>query len=176
MRRGIFGMLVLLILCAPVRALNYQLELGQAELQRGLERLFPVSKNDPLISIFLRDPRILLQNGRERIGLRADMVAEMPGGVTASGDVAVDGKLRYEARGGAFYLDQARIGTLHIEGVPQSYTEQIRAAVEPIVRELLATNPIYTIGGDDRASALASQQIKSVTVRNGKVFVELAGF
>lgn len=176
MTRVILSLLTMLALAAPAHALSYQLELGQPELQLGLERLFPVSKTDPLLSISLRDPQVLLQNGSERIGMRADLVADMAGGMTATGSVSVDGKLRYQPKTGAFYLEQARITALRIDGVPATYTDQIRASVEPIVRELLASNPVYVLDDRDRSTLLSKQQIKSVTVRNGRVLVELAAF
>ena len=178
MRRRVTLVVVLVMLWAsmPVHALTYQLELGQPELQLGLEQLFPVSKSDPLISIFLRDPKVLLHNGSERIGLQAGLASEIAGGISANGSVTIDGKLRYESKSGAFFLEDTRIKNLQVDGVPGFYIDQIRQSVEPIVRELMASNPIYVLGGQDDTLALSRQQIRSVKVHNGKVFVELAAF
>jgi hypothetical protein len=168
--------LVMVWASLPVHALTYQLELGQPELQLGLEQMFPVNKSDPLISIFLRDPKVLLQNGSERIGLQAGLSSEIAGGISANGRVTIDGKLRYEPKSGAFYLEDTRIKNLQVDGVPGFYVDQIRQSVEPIVRELMASNPIYVLDDRDDTLALSKRQIKSVKVRNGKVFVELAAF
>ncbi|KAF0192701.1 MAG: hypothetical protein FD165_471 [Gammaproteobacteria bacterium] len=173
-RLGVLALL--LVMAAPAHALTYELELGQPELQLGLEQLFPVSRTDTLVSIFLRDPKILLKNGSDRIGLRAELVSELAGGLTATGNVSIDGKLRYEPKTGAFHLEQTRINDLRVEGVPGFYTDQIRQSIEPIVRELLSNNPIYVLDSSDKATMLSKQQVKSVKVRNGKVFVELAAF
>lgn len=62
---------------------------------------------------------------------------------------------------------------LHVEDIPELYQDDIRMVVDGIAKEALAQIPIYTLKGDDPNQALAKSYLKSATVRNGKLVLDL---
>ena len=78
------------------------------------------------------------------------------------------------AQAGEFYLDDASVEELQIDNVPPLYLDQIRQNADGVVRDLLQDRPIYTLGQMGESKRIMGSEIKSVTVRNGKLIVELA--
>jgi hypothetical protein len=86
----------------------------------------------------------------------------------------VDGVLRFMNSSGEFYLDDASIEELRIENVAPLYLEQVRQLADGLVRDLLQERPIYTLGQMGEEKRIMGSDIKSVTVHDGKLLIELA--
>lgn len=168
--------LLLVLFAAPAAAMNFVIELAQADLQRRVERLFPVVHEDPLYRVELGAPRVILRSGSDRIGLNLAVAGTLLHELALSGRAELDGRLRYEPASRAFYLDDAAVTELVIDGVPAPYLGELRRVAEQAARELLATRPLYVLGQFGEATAPLGREIKSVSVRDGKLVVELAMF
>lgn len=160
----------------PVYAkdMNFVITMDRADLQRRVERMFPIIRENPLIAVRLRHPQVILREGSDRIGLRLEIAASAAGQFSVSGLATVDGILRFVSDSGEFYLDDARVRELRIENIPPAYEEQIRQLADGVVGDLLLERPVYVLGQLGEAKRIMGSKMKSVAVHNGKLIVELA--
>lgn len=154
--------------------MNLIITLDRADLQRRVERLFPVVREDPWISVQLHHPAVILREGSDRIGLRLQMETTAGPQFAMSGVAQVEGKLRFERKAGEFYLDDARMTELVLAGVEQPFVEQIRQVAEVVVRQALQVHPVYALNQTAEAKRFMGSEIKAVTVDDGKLVIELA--
>lgn len=164
-------------ICAlPATAMNFIVQLDEAQLQRKVERMFPVTHADPLYQVELAQPRVLLREGSDRIGLRLDVAGTVAQQLSLSGRGTLEGRLRFEPESGAFYLDEAELKELDIDGMPEQYTSELRGLAQHRAREALRTRPVYVLGQSGEEKTLMGREIKAISVRQGKLIIELAMF
>jgi len=153
--------------------MNLVVTLDRADLQRRVDRLFPIQRENELISVRLHHPQVILTEHSDRIGLRLHVDATAGAQFSVSGNALVDGVLRFTPADGDIFLDDASVEELHIDGVPPLYANQIRQLADSVIRDLLQDYPIYTLGHGSKSQRIMGSDIKSVTVHEGKLFLEL---
>lgn len=158
---------------AYAKDMNLILTLDRADLQRRIDRMFPLVREDELISVHLHDPQVILTEHSDRVGLRLRVDAAATQ-FSVSGLARVDGVLRFANATGEFYLDDASVEELQIDGIPPLYLDQIQQLADGVVRDLLQERPIYTLGQMGESKRIMGSEIKAITVRDGKLIVELA--
>lgn len=164
----------LLMLTTSASAMNYTVELGQAQLQRKVERMFPIEREDALYKVALDSPQVILREGSDRIGLGLNVAGTVMQQLSLSGRTLMDGRLRFEPKTGEFFLEDATLAELHIDGMPPQYLGELKQLAEQTARELLNSQPIYILGQAGEAKSLLGSEIKAISVRNGKLVIELA--
>jgi hypothetical protein len=160
----------------PVYAkdMNLIITLDRADLQRRIDRLFPITREDVLVTVQLQHPQVILTEGSDRIGLRLQINATAADQFSVSGLARVDGELRFMNDSGEFYLDDASVEELKLANVSPLYLDQIRQIADGVVRDLLQDRPIYVLGQRGESTRIMGSEINSVTVHDGKLIVELA--
>jgi hypothetical protein len=140
-KRVLAGMLLLMawltLQSVYAKEMNFIITLDRADLQRRVERLFPVRRENDLVGVKLFHPQVILHEGSNRIGLRLRIDAAAAQQFSVSGSARVDGVLRFMNSSGEFYLDDASIEELRIENVEPFYLDQIRQIADGVVRDLL---------------------------------------
>ena len=179
MSRGVYQWMMLILLwsvtqLANASDMNFIITLDRPDLQRRIERLFPLVREDQLVRVRLHHPQVILAEHSDRIGLRISVDATAVEQFSVSGQTRVDGKLRFADDTGEFFLDDASIEELQIEGVPQLYADEIRQVADSVIRDVLRDRPIYSLGQMGESKRIMGSELKSVTVRDGKLIVELA--
>jgi hypothetical protein len=154
--------------------MNLMITLDRADLQRRVDRLFPITREDVLVTVKLHHPQVILTEGSDRIGLRLQLDATAAEQLSVSGLARVDGVLRFVSKSGEFYLDDASVEELRLENVAPLYMQEIRQLADGVVRDLLQDRPIYVLGQMGESKRIMGNEIKSVTVHDGKLIIELA--
>ena len=167
-------LLYLLILTSVAQA--FTKELTSDELQTQLSSQFPLHRQSPLINVTLSDPRVVLKENSDRIGMELTVLATALGNIEGKARGLVDGKLHYEPRTGEFFLLNPELHKLHVDNVSEQYQADMRLMVEGIIQEALARIPIYTLQESDPRQSLARSHLESVIVRNGKLVLNLKLF
>jgi hypothetical protein len=154
--------------------MNLVITLDRADLQRRVERMFPITREGELVTVELRHPQVILAEHSDRIGMRLRVHAVAAQQFSVSGSARIDGVLRFDNSMGEFYLDDASVEELQIDNVDPVSLDQIRQLADGLVRDLLQEHPIYTLGQMGESKRIMGSELKSVTVRDGKLIVELA--
>lgn len=177
-KRSLFWMALMMSWLAlhPVCAkdMNLIITLDRADLQRRIDRIFPITREDILVSVQLKHPQVILTESSDRIGLRLQIDAAAADQFSVSGLARVDGVLRFKNNTGEFYLDDASVEELQLDNVAPAVQNQIRQAADGAVRDLLQDQPIYTLGQMGESKRIMGSELKSVTVRDSKLILELA--
>ena len=153
------------------RDMNLIITLERTDLQRRIERLFPIVREDALVKVRLHHPEVILTEHSDRIGLRLRVDTNIARQFSVAGRTTVDGVLRFAGDSGEFFLDDASIKELRIDGIPDLY--QAQQLADGMVRELLHNQPIYTLGQKGEPKRIMGSKIKKVTVQDGKLLLEL---
>lgn len=143
-------------------------ELSQAEIQAQLDPRFPQQKCLLGACLELREPRVRLDEGPDRVGFTAQFVAtlgkrQMPGTATFTG------RPRYEKSRGSFYLDDVQVSEFRMSGNAPDFDEVVRVRGPKVLAALLQSVPLYTLSADTRHGALARLALRSVQVVDGRL-------
>src|SRR5205085_2623726 len=139
--------------------------------------------------VTLSDPEVLLEEGSDRMGLRMRVLVEPdapplldgpPIGKQPplrrdvfTGTLVVDGKLTYRPQEASFYYGDPTIKQLTFPHLPPGLETPVRNVAEALMAKHLQANPIYTMMDGDGKSRAAKSVLKSITVRDGKVVIEI---
>ena len=165
---------IVLLSPLPATALNLTIELDRAQVQQKMARMFPVSLENPFFSLLLKNPKVVLKEGSDRIGVHLEAVAKLPDGSSLSGNALLEGAPRLDGERNAIFLDDASVTQLHIDGIPADYLPTLQHTADALVREVLRTQPLYVLGQEGEPPMLKRKDLKAVRIHNGKLIIELA--
>lgn len=159
-------MLVLLAAgCTTPGRLN--VVLGAEQLERELSRSFPVKREASVLFLELAEPKVQLQHGADRLGLKLRASV----GVTLlrlEGTLTVRGKLRYQPDDGQFFLDDPEVVAFEVPGLPAADQPELFALVTEVTRAFLPTVPLHRL-----EQGSTRMLLKAVRVEDGRVIAEL---
>jgi hypothetical protein len=139
--------------------------LSREDLQREIDKAFPIEKQELIATITLSDPKVLLDEGSSRIGLEMTVSGSIPGVKQVTGHLGAEGVPRYEPATGSLYLDEPSILRLELPGVSAKDSDAAKLFLSPLFGPILARSPLYKL--KDR------RKVKSVRIENGTVRIEL---
>lgn len=178
-RRGAF--IALLVLAAIALAWwavktfspEMTIELTREQIQAQLDPKFPAEKCLlRIVCIELREPKLRLDEGSDRVGLTAQFTATL-GKRTMPGTVAFTGKPRYEPANGSFYLDDVQVSEFQMTGNAPDFDEVVRVRGPKVMEAILRNVPLYTLKTDTTRGELAKLALRSVQVVGGKLRLTL---
>lgn len=150
-------------------------ELSRAELQRAVERQFPLSL-EALVTLEFSEPCVRLDCGDDRMGLELSISAEIMGKMTPASRWLLTGELSYKRDSGEFFLFQPDIRAVpSTTGNDNTITSnRIRKfLVADIIGSLLSDLPVYQLKAWDSKQALARKFLHSLSIRDGKLAIWL---
>ncbi len=148
--------------------------LTQAELEQQLAERFPMRKKYlELIEVVYENPRVVLTDGSDVLGVGVDARVAVPltGDVEGAADIRT--KLAYDAERTAFVLHDPKLEKLQLAGLDAKVLERVKNVANVLVTEQLPGIPVYTLKPTDYKRTAARMLLKSVTVRDGVLVLEL---
>jgi hypothetical protein len=144
------------------------------ELQSRLASRFPIEKSAIVIDLLVKEPKLRLEDGSNRIGV--EMVAEVSvlSKPSATGLIVASGVPRYDSDKKAFFLDQLKIESLELTGIKPEHEAKARALAEGLAHHALTRYPIYELKPRNLKEVGASFVLRSVLIRDGKLQATLA--
>lgn len=185
--------LVLLALAGCSTKSSRTISLDRNTIQAGLAAYFPLS-SDKLgdgarkpLRLTLTDPDVLLESGSDHLGLRVRVHVEflekngpplppLPDGgppKALTGTIVVRGAISYQPEKAAFFYSNPTLHELTFPQLPPQFETPVRELAEALLAKHLQANPIYTLPDSDLKSRAAKLVLKAVTVRDGKLEIEL---
>ncbi len=153
------------------------------------------------LDIVLSDPELILEEGNDKLGFRVTVAITMPdmpvdgeslpadspslpsppkGGPSGkvvrqqnviTGKVTVFSSLRYDTASKAIYISDPDVTELDFEMLPEELVEPLSMALEEVLAEQFATDPIY-LPQDEALVQAATAVLKSIRVEDGKLLIE----
>ncbi|PCJ14579.1 MAG: hypothetical protein COB04_14910 [Gammaproteobacteria bacterium] len=166
-------LLLMLLASFPTQALTYTKEFSEAELQAQIEAMMPLVKTKYFITIEISNPILDLVALTNELSISADVAALANGSTLGKGSLQLKGTLRYDPDQGAFYLNNATIVKMTIEGVAEQYQKSIKQLSQVAVTEALQQVPVYQFN-EGLKQQFAKSVLKSVQVKDEKLLIELS--
>jgi len=175
MKRLLLGIIITLYSTFST-ALTYTLELTEDKLQAKAESMMPLTKKKLFITTTLSEPVIDLIAATNEINLTSNINVKALGNISGNGKVSFTGSLRYVSDTGSFYFDNLTLNTLEIENMPAKALPKIKGLLELVAKKVLAAKPVYKFKDNNLKHTLAKATLKSMSVENETLFVELGVF
>lgn len=168
--------LFLLFASQAAMALSYTVEISEAELQEKVAEMMPLEKKKFFVTVIFSHPTIELAESANQIGIYSLLDISAPGGIKSKGDAKITGSLSYDAAKSEFYFKDPAIVAMKLDKVPADYLPTIKEIAQLVASKVLSSTPIYKLKGGDLKRDLAKSMLKSVTVKNRQLLVELELF
>ena len=162
-----------LVLSACSGIYSKKIVFTRQELQEKVASEFPLKKRTSLVTVNFLNPRILLSQESDRIGISLDMEVSAPGFKAVTGHLEADGGLEYRPDSGEFVFTEGRVLTFELADIPTAYSRTIEQVGAKLVKTYLSDLTLYRLKQDNFKHALAKLVLKSVAVENGEVVVEI---
>ena len=159
--------LVLGILAGCAGPLRMGVRIPQQELQRRVDKRFPLQTKVLLFEVNLSAPVLTLDPGSDRVGLHLDMQAGMPG-LEYHGEVAMDSGIAYQAQSGSLVLVAPRLLRFQLDEMPAVFCRQVEKIVGPMVTAHLDSLPIYQL-----KEGQARHRLKELHIEKDQVVAKL---
>ncbi|MDH5637492.1 MAG: DUF1439 domain-containing protein [Nitrospinota bacterium] len=166
--------IILASVMLPGRAGAYSVTLTKQDIQAQVEQNFPVKEKSMFSTLTLRNPRVELKEGTERVGLVVDAVVTALGDIRTDGVVHMDGALRYVREKGEFLLVDAIARKVEIDGASEMAQRTVADLITVALRDYFEKNPIYKFDPKDLTQMMIMSALKSVEVSDGKLVIEFA--
>ena len=166
--------ILLVILSNPVNALT--LEFTEADIQETVSAMMPLKQKKMFVTVIFTNPIVKLIKVSNKIGVKTDIQALIPGVAKGSGMAEITGSLGYNSKEGAFYLTDPIITSMHVDRLKKSMQPEIKKLAQTAITKTMTTQPIYKLNDENAKQKLAKSALKSVSVNNGKLVVEFGIF
>jgi hypothetical protein len=163
----------LLTVASKVLAAFYKIEIPLADIQRAIQKQFPIEKEKYWLLITLCDPVVRLNEGDNRIGIELTLRLRVPGNVSHQWRGLIEGRLEYNREKGEFYFFDPTLHQIHLDGSLRRYKNSVLTLVEALLEKAFSTTPVYKLNQEDFKHLLARLLLKSVTVQKDQIVAEL---
>ena len=168
---GIAGVVAWLLL----RGKSWTFSFTQQQIAEKLAERFPMHKKYlVVIGVTYENPRVQLTEGSSEVGIGVD--ARLDGTVNekeVSGSADLVTKIAYDSGTGTFVLHDARLVALRAPGVREELVDRVKEVANHLAAERVSGIPIYRLRPTDVKAALARLVLRSVTVKDGVLHVEI---
>lgn len=156
---------------------EYVVHLSEPEIVGKLKKRLPLTRTCLfIIQVTLDNPRVLLENGSNRVEAGLDVVFNITlnkNSKPMGGTVDASGGIVYLAEKGQFFLTDPLVENLQARGIPDEYTNKVNIALTKALAEYYEKHPIYTWRATDAKQAVARMVLKDVIVDNRELVVTL---
>lgn len=148
---------------------------GQDELQQRLTAAFPIQKSLMGIgTLTLSHPVISLPSGSDRVGFAVDAAADALGGALHdTGTGRMSARVRFVPQSRALFLDDTRVESLTLGGLPPQYQSLAALAAGLAAREYFSSHPLLTVKRPVLSSPFGDRVVKNVAIEQGALKVTL---
>lgn len=156
---------------------RYEVVITQDQIDQGLAGHFPYTKQYfRVFSLTYTNPQVVLLEASDRVEVGLDVTLnirindepkQLGGGATVTTGV------RYEPETQVFYLDDAVIDRLAVQGLPEQWLKPVTEVASKAAQELIKTQPVYRLEAKDAKTTAAKMLLKGFEVREQSIHVTL---
>ncbi|MDH5323826.1 MAG: DUF1439 domain-containing protein [Gammaproteobacteria bacterium] len=166
-------LLLLANLALASNALAYTFKFTEAELQEKVSAMMPLTRKKFMVTVVVSNPKLQLPTTGNLIQVTVDLQATIPGGLKANGTAQVSGTINYNREKGSFHLKNPEIQQLDIHGLPQKMHGTVKNLAQNGLIRTMHKKPLYTLKDDKLKHKMAKATLKSVSVKDGVLHVEM---
>ncbi len=160
-----FSLLLGLASCS----VRHTVRLSADDVQHFLSEKLPVSASKFLVTATIPSAQVEFIESENGVVVRPDVEVSVAGQRLLRGHALVSGQVRYDPPTGAFFLDQANVVAVTVEGLPDSVRPTVEEVVRRCIESYLTSQPLYRLDPSSFKQSLAKLVLKSVRVWNGRL-------
>jgi hypothetical protein len=154
--------------------MTYEVVIPQSKIQEELDKKFPIEQSAMfVINIKLQDPKVILDDGAERIRFRMNVDISSPIQDDAQGTAEISGKIRYARETGEFFFTDAKIDKIEVDGAAGDLIEKFDSMASDALRDFLENQPLYTLDTNDFRQAIFKATLKEIKIRDQSVILRM---
>lgn len=156
---------------------RYEVVITQDQIDQGLTNRFPYTKQYlRIFSITYSNPRISLLEEADRVEVGMDVtlnirINDEP--QKLGGGATVTSAIRYEPDAQEFYLADAELNHLEVQGLPNQWLNPVTDFASKVAKDFIETQPIYRLQAKDAKTAAAKMLLKGFEIREQSIHVTL---
>lgn len=171
--RVVTAMLGLMLLGAASLSYAFTVVLTQQQLADEVKAYFPIEYETAGIRTRLDLRGVRLLQGDDRLAVSLALSSEIPGVGRVSGATEISGELDYHRGRREFYLRDPRLMSLQLADVPPDYSPLVEEGVQALIRHAWPVIIVYRLSEEQVKGSLSMRLLKSVQVRDGKLYLEM---
>jgi len=150
---------------------TYTLKLSSNDLQKSMNKNFPIKKNIMFGIISLKNPIIKLEENSNRINTALTFSYAPPFFTAQSGYLEVSGKIHYRKKQNAFYILNPKIEEMKYKdaAMSQMVPEQMQEMMSKMISEVFLNYPIYHVKGDSMKGEIFKKTLRKAEVKDGQL-------
>ncbi len=182
------GVLILLVLVFSnfasngVLSSNESVQLSSKQIQRSVNRSFPITHSNTRVNMSLKNPKVILKEGWEHVAIdldlnmsvkkrRANRNVYRP---TYNGKVTLSGSLAYSPKSGNISLKNIKLRILNSKKMNTKDIAKIEKTLVAAVQRKLNRNPIYRLKGKQFKHELNKMELSNIEINKNNINLELA--
>lgn len=155
---------------------EYVFRFTEKQIRENVYKKLPIVKDYMVVKVKLDNPRVFLENGSDRIYAGLDVELDIRLGYNKpplGGTVDVSGEVRYDPVKGAFFLDNPKVESLGVQGIPVQFTDKVNHVLPLAFVGYYSKYPLYTLKSSDIKQSVAKLILKRVVVENNELVITL---
>jgi len=147
--------------------------LTQQQLADEVKVYFPIEYETAGVRTRLDMHGVRLLQDKNRIAVSLALTSAIPGVGKVSGTTEISGELDYHRGRREFYLRDPSILSLKLADVPPDYAALVEEGVQALILHAWPVIIVYRLSEEQVKGSLSMRLLKTVQVRDGKVFLEM---
>ena len=148
----------------------------QVKIQRLIDKQFPITIKWLFVNITLTDPKIVLVDGSQRLGIKIKAKLTFTATWNFSRDIYIDGEIEYQKHVGELFLINIEVNFLVQYKIAKIVTWPIKKMSVKFINNFMQQTPIYHFNQDDFMHKLAKSRIKDLKIENRSLVLEFKFF
>ena len=148
----------------------------QRKIQSLIENQFPITIKWLFVNITLTDPKIVLVDGSERLGIIFSTILVLANKLNYSHDIYVDGEIDYQKHVGELFLNNIKVNFLVQSKIAVIGTWPFTKIIARFINNNMQRTPIYHFNQDDFIHKIAKSRIKDLRIENRSLVFEFKFF
>ncbi len=157
-------------------------QLSSKQIQRSVNRSFPLSHSSTQVNINLKNPKVILKEGWEHIAINLDLnLSEKKRRANRTvfksvynGKVTLSGSLNYSPKSGKISLKDIKLRILNSKNINARKIAQIEKSLIPVLQKKFSRYPILRLKGKQFKHKLNQLALNNVEINKNNISLELA--
>ena len=161
---------------------NESVQLSSKQVQRSINRSFPVSHSNARVKMNLKNPKVILKEGWEYVAIDLDLnmaVKKRRANRTVyqpvyKGKVTLSGSFNYSPLSQNITINKIKLRILNAKNIKSSDIAKLEKSLVPVLQQKLNQHPIYKFKGKQYKSELNKMTLSNVEINKKNINIELA--
>lgn len=167
---------VLFLIGHSLVAFPFTIEVTAEELQEKISKAMPYEVKRPFLTVVLSEPTLSLGADDSRLHIASTINVIVPGGISKTGRVKLNGPLAYDQTQSAFFLRDPVVDDLVVDKLQDTLLPTIKGLTQTMASHIFAKHPVYVLKEESFKANFAKRFLKRIDIQNAKLVLDFEIF